>query len=60
MINIFLEPVTDPGMNKIAVGTASLLLGLVFFVIALIYYKKKSTGKILIFKVKSTSKLILL
>lgn len=31
--------------NKIAVGTAGLLLGLVIFVGGLIYYKKNSSGK---------------
>lgn len=31
--------------NKFAVGTAGLLLGLMFVVAGLIYYKKKSPGK---------------
>ncbi|GLD63644.1 uncharacterized protein AKAME5_001524400 [Lates japonicus] len=36
------EPVSDPGMNKIIVGAAGLLLGLVFSVAGLIYFKMKS------------------
>ncbi|XP_026173643.1 class II histocompatibility antigen, B-L beta chain-like [Mastacembelus armatus] len=36
------EPPSDPGTDKIAVGAAGLLLGLVFSVAGLIYYKKKS------------------
>ncbi|KAK5922326.1 hypothetical protein CgunFtcFv8_019599 [Champsocephalus gunnari] len=34
--------------NKIAVGTAGLLLGLVFFVAGLIYFKKKTYGRELV------------
>lgn len=48
MITVFSDPVPDPGINKIAVGTAGLLLGLFFSVAGLIYYKKKSKGERLI------------
>ncbi|KAG8010068.1 DLA class II histocompatibility antigen, partial [Nibea albiflora] len=37
------EPVTDPGMNKLSLGIAGLLFGLVFALAGLIYYKKKSS-----------------
>uniref|UniRef100_A0A671UNZ7 Ig-like domain-containing protein n=1 Tax=Sparus aurata TaxID=8175 RepID=A0A671UNZ7_SPAAU len=36
------EPTSDSGMNKIIVGTAGLLLGLVFSVGGLMYYKKRT------------------
>uniref|UniRef100_A0A671UPA8 Ig-like domain-containing protein n=1 Tax=Sparus aurata TaxID=8175 RepID=A0A671UPA8_SPAAU len=39
------EPMPESQRNKIAVGTAGLLLGLVIFVGGLIYYKKNSSGK---------------
>uniref|UniRef100_A0A3Q4H3F5 Ig-like domain-containing protein n=1 Tax=Neolamprologus brichardi TaxID=32507 RepID=A0A3Q4H3F5_NEOBR len=39
------EPSPDSGRDKIAVGAAGLLLGLVFSVAGLIYYKKKSSGE---------------
>uniref|UniRef100_A0A4W6CHG3 Ig-like domain-containing protein n=1 Tax=Lates calcarifer TaxID=8187 RepID=A0A4W6CHG3_LATCA len=42
------EPVSDPGMNKIMVGAAGLLLGLVFSVAGLIYFQMKSVGERLI------------
>ncbi|XP_071325275.1 H-2 class II histocompatibility antigen, E-S beta chain-like isoform X2 [Trachinotus anak] len=42
------EPAPDPGTNKIAVGTAGLLLGLVFSVAGLIHYKVKSTVRVLV------------
>ncbi|KAL3980763.1 urotensin 2 receptor [Sarotherodon galilaeus] len=42
------EPSPDSGRDKIAVGAAGLLLGLVFSVAGLIYYKKKSSGRILV------------
>lgn len=45
MINVFSEPSPDSGRDKIAVGAAGLLLGLVFSVAGLIYYKKKSSGE---------------
>uniref|UniRef100_A0A671USH3 Ig-like domain-containing protein n=1 Tax=Sparus aurata TaxID=8175 RepID=A0A671USH3_SPAAU len=41
----FSEPMPESQRNKIAVGTAGLLLGLVIFVGGLIYYKKNSSGK---------------
>ncbi|KAM9352952.1 rano class II histocompatibility antigen, A beta chain-like [Symphorus nematophorus] len=34
--------------NKIAVGAAGLLLGLVFFSAGLIYYKNNTTGRVLV------------
>ncbi|XP_039475554.1 rano class II histocompatibility antigen, A beta chain-like isoform X2 [Oreochromis aureus] len=40
------EPSPDSGRDKIAVGAAGLLLGLVFSVAGLIYYKKKSSGRV--------------
>uniref|UniRef100_A0A669CG12 Ig-like domain-containing protein n=1 Tax=Oreochromis niloticus TaxID=8128 RepID=A0A669CG12_ORENI len=43
------EPSPDSGRDKIAVGAAGLLLGLVFSVAGLIYYKKKSSGDLLDF-----------
>ncbi|KAE8288789.1 Class II histocompatibility antigen, M beta 1 chain H2-M beta 1 chain Precursor [Larimichthys crocea] len=42
------EPMTDPGMNKLTLGIAGLLLGLVFAVAGLIYYKKKSSLWVLV------------
>ncbi|XP_035528896.1 H-2 class II histocompatibility antigen, E-S beta chain-like [Morone saxatilis] len=42
------EPTADSGINKIVVGTAGLLLGLVFSVAGLIYYKKKSSERVLV------------
>ncbi|XP_051262631.1 H-2 class II histocompatibility antigen, E-S beta chain-like [Dicentrarchus labrax] len=42
------EPTADSGTNKIVVGTAGLLLGLVFSVAGLIYYKKKSSERVLV------------
>lgn len=45
MINVFLVPITEAGKNKIGVGTAGLLLGLVFPIIGVIFYKRKTTGE---------------
>lgn len=45
MIIAFSEPTPEPGISKIIVGTIGLLVGLVFSVAALIYYKKKSPGE---------------
>lgn len=42
------EPMPESQRNKIAVGTAGLLLGLVIFVGGLIYYKKNSSGRTLV------------
>ncbi|XP_045900392.1 H-2 class II histocompatibility antigen, E-S beta chain-like [Micropterus dolomieu] len=42
------EPMPESRMNKIAVGTAGLLLCLVFVVAGLIYYKIKSTVRVLV------------
>ncbi|XP_047453693.1 DLA class II histocompatibility antigen, DR-1 beta chain-like isoform X2 [Mugil cephalus] len=39
------DPLPDSVVNKISVGAAGLLLGLVFSVGGLIYYKKKSAGR---------------
>ncbi|XP_047453695.1 rano class II histocompatibility antigen, A beta chain-like [Mugil cephalus] len=39
------DPLPDSAVNKISVGAAGLLLGLVFSVGGLIYYKKKSAGR---------------
>ncbi len=50
MTTVLSEPVPDSGMNKIAVGAAGLLLGLVFSVAGLIYYMRKSTGERIKFK----------
>ncbi|XP_034554643.1 rano class II histocompatibility antigen, A beta chain-like [Notolabrus celidotus] len=38
------DPISEAERNKIAVGTAALLLGLVFFGVGLIYYIKKKNG----------------
>ncbi|KAM4601500.1 H-2 class II histocompatibility antigen, E-S beta chain-like [Polymixia lowei] len=38
------DPMLESEMNKISLGTAGLLLGLVFVAAGLIYYKRKSTG----------------
>ncbi|KAM6935394.1 DLA class II histocompatibility antigen, DR-1 beta chain-like [Lycodopsis pacificus] len=43
------DPANESQRNKIAVGTAGLLLGLVFLVTGLIYYKKKNNaGRVLV------------
>ncbi|KAM9352951.1 DLA class II histocompatibility antigen, DR-1 beta chain-like isoform 2-T2 [Symphorus nematophorus] len=42
------EPVSDPGMSKITVGAAGLVLGLVFSISGLIYYKIKSSVRVLV------------
>ncbi|KAF7669716.1 hypothetical protein LDENG_00147130 [Lucifuga dentata] len=42
------DPMPESDRNKIAVGTAGLLLGLVFVVVGLIYYKKNSVGRQLV------------
>ncbi|XP_068592589.1 DLA class II histocompatibility antigen, DR-1 beta chain-like [Cebidichthys violaceus] len=42
------DPANESQRNKIAVGTAGLLLGLVFLVIGLIYYKKNNAGQVLV------------
>ncbi|XP_074539292.1 rano class II histocompatibility antigen, A beta chain-like [Halichoeres trimaculatus] len=42
------DPLPEAERNKIAVGTAALLLGLVFFVAGLIYYTKKTKGRQLV------------
>uniref|UniRef100_A0A8C4I989 Ig-like domain-containing protein n=1 Tax=Dicentrarchus labrax TaxID=13489 RepID=A0A8C4I989_DICLA len=39
------EPTPESVTNKIAVGTSGLLLGLVFLVTGLIFYKKNTTGE---------------
>ncbi len=43
--NCVLDPRTESERNKIAVGTTGLLLGLMFLVAGLIYYKKNSPGE---------------
>lgn len=45
VINVFSDPTPESQNNKIAVGTAGLLLGLVFLVAGLIYYKKNTAGE---------------
>lgn len=42
------DPIPEAERNKIAVGTAALLLGLVFFGVGLFYYKKKTNGRQLV------------
>ncbi|XP_022051680.2 rano class II histocompatibility antigen, A beta chain-like isoform X2 [Acanthochromis polyacanthus] len=42
------EPVVEAERNKYAVGSAGLLLGLLFFITGLIFYKKNSTGRTLV------------
>ncbi|XP_026200420.1 H-2 class II histocompatibility antigen, E-S beta chain-like [Anabas testudineus] len=42
------EPIPESERNKIAVGAAGLLLGLVFSITGLIYYKKNSPGRSLV------------
>uniref|UniRef100_A0A7N5ZUS3 Immunoglobulin C1-set domain-containing protein n=1 Tax=Anabas testudineus TaxID=64144 RepID=A0A7N5ZUS3_ANATE len=43
------EPIPESERNKIAVGAAGLLLGLVFSITGLIYYKKNSPVSIIIY-----------
>lgn len=50
MIIAFSEPTPEPGISKIIVGAIGLLVGLVFSVAALIYYKKKPSGEKYIIK----------
>uniref|UniRef100_A0A3Q1EAB2 DLA class II histocompatibility antigen, DR-1 beta chain-like n=1 Tax=Acanthochromis polyacanthus TaxID=80966 RepID=A0A3Q1EAB2_9TELE len=45
VINVFSEPIVEAERNKYAVGSAGLLLGLLFFITGLIFYKKNSTGE---------------
>lgn len=45
MVNMFSDPLSESQRNKIAVGTAGLVLGLVFLFAGLIYYKKNTTGE---------------
>lgn len=42
------DPTPHSQNNKIAIGTAGLVLGLVFLVAGLIYYKKNSAGRMLV------------
>ncbi|XP_054477425.1 DLA class II histocompatibility antigen, DR-1 beta chain-like [Anoplopoma fimbria] len=42
------DPALESQRNKIAVGTAGLLLGLVFLITGLIYYKKNNDGRVLV------------
>ncbi|XP_070822311.1 rano class II histocompatibility antigen, A beta chain-like [Chaetodon trifascialis] len=42
------DPAPGSEINKIAVGTAGLLLGLVFFGTGVTYYKKNTTGQVLV------------
>ncbi|KAK2844562.1 hypothetical protein Q5P01_011221 [Channa striata] len=42
------EPAPDPGMHKIIIGTAGLVLGLFFLAAGLIYYKKKSAVRVMV------------
>ncbi|XP_044214442.1 H-2 class II histocompatibility antigen, E-S beta chain-like [Thunnus albacares] len=43
------DPMPDSNRNKIAIGTAGLLVGLVFFIVGLIcYYKRRTTGRVLV------------
>lgn len=44
-INVFSDPTPVSERYKIAVGTAGLLLGLVFLLTGLIYYKKNTSGE---------------
>lgn len=49
VIIVFSEEVTDESeRNKTAVGAAGLLLGLVFFITGLIYFKKNAAGRVLV------------
>lgn len=45
VMNVSLDPTPESERNKIAVGTAGLLLGLVFFGAGMIYYKKNTSGE---------------
>lgn len=45
IINVVSDFMPESERNKIAVGTAGLLLGLVFLGAGLIYYKKNTTGE---------------
>uniref|UniRef100_A0A3Q0RZI6 Ig-like domain-containing protein n=1 Tax=Amphilophus citrinellus TaxID=61819 RepID=A0A3Q0RZI6_AMPCI len=42
------DPLPDTGMNKIIIGVAGMLLGLVFSVAGLSYYKKKTSGRVVV------------
>ncbi|XP_018541680.1 H-2 class II histocompatibility antigen, E-S beta chain isoform X1 [Lates calcarifer] len=42
------DPLSESQRNKIAVGTAGLVLGLVFLFAGLIYYKKNTTDRVLV------------
>lgn len=44
-MNMFSVPTPESQRNKIAVGTAGLLLGLVIFFGGLIYYKRNNSGE---------------
>lgn len=46
LVFVLLEPITESEKKKMAVGAAGLLLGLVIFLIGLIFYLKKPTGEI--------------
>ncbi|XP_030605002.1 HLA class II histocompatibility antigen, DQ beta 2 chain-like [Archocentrus centrarchus] len=41
-------PTTEAEKNKIAIGAAGLLLGLVFLLVGVIFYKRKTTGRMLV------------
>lgn len=45
VINVFSDPTSESKTNKFAVGGAGLLLGLVFLLTGLIYYKKNNAGE---------------
>ncbi|XP_022621885.1 rano class II histocompatibility antigen, A beta chain-like isoform X3 [Seriola dumerili] len=42
------DPMSESQQNKIAVGTAGLVLGLVLFLVGVIYYKKNATDRVLV------------
>lgn len=55
MMNLILEPEPDSKWSKIVVGSAGLLLGLVFSIAGFIYYKTTSNGEAVFhFKLKNT------
>ncbi|XP_023256575.1 DLA class II histocompatibility antigen, DR-1 beta chain-like isoform X2 [Seriola lalandi dorsalis] len=42
------DPMPESQRNKIAVGTAGLVLGLVLFLVGVIYYKRNATDRVLV------------
>lgn len=58
IINIFSEPEPNSGKNILVVGSAGLLLGLLFSVTGFLYFKKKSIGERVVKSNKNIIKII--